>query len=48
MAMSKNIPANPSGKPDMGSSKKPPMGMKPMAKAGNGNGNKGKPGTRKA
>lgn len=43
----KQIPANPAGKPDMGPSKRPPMGMgKPMKSASNGG--KGKPGTRKA
>lgn len=33
MAMTKNVPGNPAaGKPDMGPSKKPPMGMKSAAK----------------
>ena len=44
----KTIPGNPASKPDMGPSKRPPIGMKPQAKAGNGNGGKGKPGKRAA
>ena len=44
----KTIPGNPSApKPDLGPMKRPPIGMKPQAKAGNGNGGKGKPGMRK-
>ena len=42
----KTIPGNPNAKPDPGPSRKPPMGTKPMAKAGNGN--KAKPGKRTA
>lgn len=45
--MAKTIPANPSApKPDLGPMKRPPIGMKPQAKAGNGG--KGKPGKRAA
>ena len=44
----KTIPGNPAAKPDMGPSKRPPIGMKPQAKAGTANGGKGKPGKRAA